>query len=118
MNSPADRSPAIITHGVAVNFAQARELMEREIRVATEAIKTNPTDTETLISAYNSIHVGKKLQVIFLSGELRKSFVEYVRQLLEALVSADRKDVASEILVRYSKTGTGNLHPIDKFWKE
>lgn len=108
----------MITARVAVNFIQARELMEREIWVATELVKKNTADAETLIDGYNSIHVGRKLQVIFLSGELRKSFVEYVQLLLTALVSVGHKDVASEILERYSKTGTGNLHPIKKFWKE
>lgn len=62
-------------------------------------------------------HNGRLQQIVFLCYEIRVAYSAYVSCVMEACVSAGRADKADEFLAIYSRSGTGYLLPIKKFWR-
>lgn len=88
------------------------------VREAMASLVDQEKDLDGLIEDWRILaHNGKLQQIVFLCYEIRVAYSAYASCVMEACVNAGRTDTADEILAIYSRSGTGYLLPIKKFWR-
>lgn len=100
------------------NYLDAVELVGGLVRKAMGRLVDQEVDLDGLIEDWRTLsHNGKLQQIVFLCYEIRVAYSAYVACVMEACVNAGRTDMADEIHAIYSRSGTGYLLPITKFWR-
>ena len=100
------------------NYLDAVALVGGLVREAMGRLVDQEVDLDGLIKDWEQLSQNGKLQqIVFLCYEIRVACSAYVSCVMEACVNAGSADKADEILAIYSRSGTGYLLPITKFWR-